>query len=266
MYSDYHIHTHHSPDSQESPKKILEKCISLNMKECCFTDHNDFNWPIKNENFDLDITAYFNELIPLRDLYNDKIKIGIGVECGITPENTFLNNELIGSNHFDFVIGSCHIVDGMDPYYPDFFHNRTDREAFEKYFNEVRAGIDTFSDFDVFGHMDYIVRYSPNKNTNYSAYDYMDIIDYVLKKLIYSGKGIEINTSGLKSGLPFSNPCPDILTRYKELGGEIITIGSDAHSVDYVGYEFSKAGDFLKAAGFNQYCIFRNRQPEFKNL
>lgn len=266
MYSDFHIHSHHSADSEESSKKIIEQCISINMKELCFTDHNDFNWPAENENFDLDTEAYFNELIPLRDLYKDKINIGIGVECGIAPENALLNSELIKNNNFDFVIGSCHIVDGMDPYYPEFFHNRSDREAFEKYFNELKNGIDSFSDFDVLGHIDYIVRYSPNKSTNYSVFDYTDVIDYILKKIIDLGKGIEINTSGLKSGLPFANPCPDILKRYKELGGEIITIGSDAHNADFIGYSFDKAGDFLKNAGFKNYCIFINRTPQFRSL
>lgn len=266
MYSDYHIHSHHSADSEESVKKIIEQCISLHMKELCFTDHNDFLWPINGENFDLNTTTYFQELLPLQDLYRNKISVHIGIECGITPENTTRNEALIQQNNFDFVIGSCHIVDGMDPYYPEFFENKTDRESFEKYFRELKAGIDFFLNFDVLGHMDYIVRYSPNKAANYSAFDYTDMIDEILKKIIDGGKGLEINTSGLKSGLPFANPCPDILKRYREFGGEIVTIGSDAHQADFIGYEFERAGEFLKHAGFQNYCIFVNRKPQFRPL
>lgn len=266
MYSDYHMHSVFSPDSTESPEKIIEKCISLNMEECCFTDHNDFVWPNKNENFDLDVKSYFEQLTILSEKYKNKINVNIGVECGMTPDNITLNRDFIKNNHFDFVIASCHIVDNMDPYYPEFFENISDRTAFEKYFNALKIGIDGFSDFDILGHIDYIVRYCPNKHSNYSAFDYMDIIDYILKKIIYSGKGIEINTSGLKSGLPFANPCPDILKRYKELGGEIITLGSDAHSTEFVGYKFSQAVDFLKSTGFERYCIFINRKALFKKL
>lgn len=266
MYSDFHIHTHHSPDSDEIPENIIKKCIELGMSECCFTDHNDFNWPDPNENYDLDIKAYYDELISLRELYKNKIDICIGVECGITDDNYIQNLQLIKNNPFDFVIGSCHIVGGMDPYYPDFFDNRNDREAFEGYFTTLKKSLEYFDNFDVLGHLDYIVRYSPNKDANYSALDYMDIIDEILIKLIHSGKGIEINSSGLKSGLPFANPCPEILKRYKELGGEIITMGSDAHNLNFVGFKFDVAAQFLKNAGFNNYCIYKKRKPLFKSL
>lgn len=266
MYSDFHLHTHHSPDSEELPKNTIKKCIELGMEECCFTDHNDFNWPNKNENFDLNVTAYYDELLPLKEEYKDKIDIRIGVECGITDNNYNENNNLVSNNPFDFIIGSCHIVNGMDPYYPKYFQGKTDREAFEEYFNALQKGIEYFDNFDVLGHIDYVVRYSPTKNSGYSAFDYMDIIDNILLKMIHSGKGIEINTSGLKSGLPFANPCPDILKRYRELGGEIITIGSDAHIANFAGYKFDMAAFFLQTAGFSNYCVFQNRKPLFKKL
>lgn len=266
MYSDFHIHSHHSFDSQEDAKNIIEKCIMLHMDELCFTDHNDFDWPAPDENADLNIVEYYRELTALRERYADKIKVNIGVECGLTPDNATKNKSLIQDNPFDFVIGSCHIIDGMDPYYPEYFAGKTDRQAFEQYFNALKNSIDSFHDFDVLGHIDYVVRYSPNKSNNYSYYDYTDQIDYILKKIIDLGKGIEINTSGLKSGLPFANPCPDILARYRELGGEIITIGSDAHHADFIGYKFDIAGAFLKNAGFQYYCTFHNRETIFKRL
>lgn len=266
MFSDYHLHTHHSLDSEELPENIIKKCIKLDMQECCFTDHNDFNWPNKNENFDLNVNSYYKELLPLKELYKNQIQIYIGVECGMTEDNYLLNNELIQNNTFDFVIGSCHIVNGMDPYYPEYFREKTDREAFEQYFNALKQSLAFFDNFDVLGHLDYVVRYSPNKESQYSAFDYMDIIDIILNSVIQKGKGIEINTSGLKSGLPFANPCPDILKRYRELGGEIITVGSDAHSADNVGYKFDIAAQFLKNAGFRNYCVFKNRQPVFKKI
>jgi len=266
MYSDYHLHSHHSADSEESCEAIIKRCVELGMQSCCFTDHNDFNWPLPEFNFDLNIDEYFKELLSLQEEYKNKIQVNIGVECGIAPENSKVNESFISSHPFDFVIGSCHIVNGKDPYYPDFFEGKSDKVAFLEYFEALVKGFKEFKNFDVLGHLDYIVRYSPNKEKNYSATDYMDYIDYLLKESIALGKGIEINTNGLKSGLPFANPCLEILKRYKELGGEIITIGSDAHSIANIGYQFEKASAFLAAAGFKYYCQYKNRKPEFTNL
>ena len=266
MYSDYHIHSHNSFDSEQDSEEIIKRCIELNMEEMCFTDHNDFNWPIDGENFDLDTKKYYEELLPLRDRYANKIQVNIGVKCGLDSSNKALNMALINYNPFDFVIGSCHIVDSMDPYYPEFFEGRTDRSAFERYFEVLCESIDSFIDFDVLGHLDYIVRYSPNKAANYSPSDYSDYIDYVLKKIIENGRGIEINTSALAKGLAFTNPCPEILSRYKELGGEVITIGSDAHKAPFIGSYFDKAGELLLKAGFSYYTVFTERKPTFKKL
>ena len=266
MYSDYHIHSMFSADSSEQPDSIIEKAISLGMDEICFTDHNDFNWPVPGENFDLDVSSYIEYMNKLKSKYSSKIDIGIGIECGITPTDYELNNKLISENSFDFVIGSCHIVEGLDPYYPEFYEGKTDKEALSLYFNEIKKSIDNFDNFDVLGHMDYVIRYSPYSEKKYNIEDYADLVDYILKKLILSGKGIEINTSGLKSGLSFANPNPQILKRYRELGGEIITIGSDAHQSQFVGYEFEKVKGFLNQAGFKYYCIFKNRKPTFKKI
>ena len=96
--------------------------------------------------------------------------------------------------------------------------------------------------------------------------DYYDYIDTALRMLIEKGKGIEINTASLKYGLKYPNPCPDILKRYRELGGEIITIGADAHTPDKIGYAFDKAADVLRECGFSYYAVFKNRRPVFHKL
>jgi len=95
---------------------------------------------------------------------------------------------------------------------------------------------------------------------------YAQEIDEILKKVIAMGKGIELNTAGWKYGLAFCHPHPEILCRYKELGGEIITVGSDAHKPEHVAYDFQKAADVLKACGFKYYTEFQDRKPIFKQL
>ena len=135
-----------------------------------------------------------------------------------------------------------------------------------EYFESILENMEAFTDFDVYGHIDYIVRYNPNRKDNYSFSAYQDILDEILKKIIFLGKGIELNTGGFKYGLGHPNPHEDILKRYRELGGEIITTGSDAHVTDYLGYEFAKAYEILKKVGFSYYTIFKGRKPEFLRL
>ena len=95
---------------------------------------------------------------------------------------------------------------------------------------------------------------------------YSDVIDEILRLLIEKGKGIEINTGGFKYGLGHPNPCEEILARYRELGGEIITIGADAHKPEHVAFDFAKVPSILKDSGFDYFTVFRERKPEFVKI
>ena len=130
----------------------------------------------------------------------------------------------------------------------------------------LRLRLSVYDDFDVYGHIDYVVRYGPNKNRQYSYGRYKDILDEILKKLISMGKGIELNTGGYHYGLGEPNPCVAVIKRYKELGGEIITVGADAHTPDKVAYAFDKAANVLETCGFKHYTVFKDRKPKFISL
>jgi histidinol-phosphatase (PHP family) len=119
------------------------------------------------------------------------------------------------------------------------------------------------TEYDSLGHIDYIVRYGNDKEQTYSYSKNADYIDEILKHLIANGKGLEVNAAGWKSGLSFAHPHQDVLKRYKELGGEIITIGSDAHKPEHVAYDFHKIKDYLEFCGFKYYTEFRQRKPHF---
>ena len=100
----------------------------------------------------------------------------------------------------------------------------------------------------------------------YSYGRYKDILDEILRKLISKGKGIELNTGGYHYGLGEPNPCTAVIKRYRELGGEIITIGADAHTPDKVAYAFDKAATVLENCGFRYYTVFKDHKPEFISL
>ena len=133
-------------------------------------------------------------------------------------------------------------------------------------FEEELKNIIAHDCFDVAGHLDFVVRYGPNKNVCYSYEKYRDVFDEILKVLVEKGKGIECNTAGFKAGLGHPHPTEAILKRYRELGGEILTLGSDAHVPEYVAYHFDQVGELLKGCGFRYYTVFKNRKPEFLPL
>ena len=139
-----------------------------------------------------------------------------------------------------------------------------EKEAYEEYFSSILENLEAFSDFDAYGHIDYVVRQGPDKNKNYNYATYAEVLDEILKMLIRMDKALEVNTAGFKYGLGHPNPHEDILKRYRELGGEIVTIGSDAHAPERIAADFDRTCSILKKCGFRYHAIFRKRKPTFE--
>ncbi len=270
ILSDCHMHSHHSGDSNASMEEMILQAIKLGFHTICFTEHNDFDYPPCEEYpenpFILNADSYLYELLSLREKYADQIKVLFGVELGLQPECFRQNAVFARSHEYDFIIGSSHVCHGKDPYYPPFYEGRSDEEAYREYFESELENIKKFSNFDVYGHLDYVIRYGTNKDADYSYDKYKDILDKILETLLEKEKGLEINTGGLKSGLKDLHPCMDILKRYRSLGGEIITVGSDAHDASRIGDSFDRAASVLLECGFQYYTIFDKRVPEFIKL
>lgn len=263
MFWDQHMHCNFSGDSDALPEDMIKAGIAHGLSGICFTDHLDYDYPEEPNIFLLDFDNYFKALSDLREKYTDKISVNIGIELGLQPQAAGQNLAVAEKYPFDFIIGSSHVVNHMDPYYPEFFAERNEDEAYMEYFESVLENINSCVDFDVYGHIDYVVRYGPNKNAFYTYEKFKDIIDEILTQLISKGKGIEVNTGGFKYGLGHPNPTEDIIRRYRELGGEIITMGADAHVPEYVAYEFDKTAQIIKNCGFKYYTVFKNRKAEF---
>ncbi len=270
--ADFHIHTHHSGDSEAPMCDVIESAIKRGLPAICITEHMDMDYPpvpdLEPGLFELDTDAYYNEYKILSKEYADRIPVHFGVEVGMQPHLAKTNSKYVQSHPFDFVIGSNHVCYGKDPYYPYYYEGRTETEAFNEFFESTLENISKFDDFDVLGHLDYIVRYSPTKYENYSYRKYSDIIDEILKALVSKGKGLDVNTKSMYSDSPSIEPNPscDILKRYLELGGEIITLGSDAHYANQVGGAFETVASILKDCGYKYYATFKSRSPEFHPL
>ncbi len=271
---DSHMHTEFSTDSEASVRSMLDAALARGLRAVCITDHMDLDFPHQegmedfgeNPPFLFDVEQYFNTLISLREEYRGRLEVRIGIEIGLQPHLGERYRELVQAYPFDYVIGSVHLIRGMDPYYGKLFEGRPDEEAYREAFAETLHCLEGVSDFDSLGHLDYVVRYGKHQAEEYSYRKFSDEIDEVLKKLISMGKGLEMNTGGLKYGLGFCNPHPDVVKRYRELGGEIITIGADAHRAEHVAYEFEKAAEILKACGFRYYAEYKGRAPEFRSI
>ena len=267
ILTDFHTHSYFSGDCNTPTEDMIQKAISLGMTHLCLTEHLDLDYPSREQlDFNLNIDAYLSKVSMLKEKYQQQIQILWGVELGIQSHIIPTLHDYVQKYPFDFIIGSSHLAHGKDPYYLDFYEERTEEEAYREYFTSILENVQEFTDYDVYGHLDYVVRYGPNKDTRYSYEKYRDILDKILETILSKGKGIELNTGGLKSGLKDVHPCTDILKQYKKLGGEIITIGSDAHVPQYLTHHFDRAEEVLKNCGFEYYTIFKNRKPSFIKL
>lgn len=269
LTADYHLHSSFSGDSDTPMEKMIERGIALGLKQICFTDHMDYEYPKRymeeGLSFEFDVEAYFNTITNLKTRYQDQIEILAGIELGVKPEIVSRLNNLVTSYPFDFVIASSHLLDNYDPYFPDYWneiHNDMDY-AIRRYFQSIKENVEVFSNFDVYGHLDYIVRYVPDSNFSYEPERYQEDIDSMLLAIINAGKGIEVNTAGLKYGLPFAHPKQEILARFLELDGKYFTVGSDAHKPEHLAYDFEKEAKILTGIDTSKYAIFRQRKPFF---
>lgn len=276
LIADYHVHSEFSSDSQAPMEEMIEQAIKLGLKKICFTDHMDYDYPVVDGyNFIFKPQDYTIKLEKLKERYHKEIKILTGIELGLQPHLTEQLSALINSYPFDFIIGSSHVVDHIDPYYPEFWEGKTKEEGIYRYFESIIENCKAFHDFHVYGHIDYIIRYVPMRyleqgnigsKADYSYRDYADILDEVLKTILSYGKGIEVNTAGLKYGIGYPHPKAEVLKRYRELGGELITIGSDAHKPEHLCYDFNLLPDLLKSIGFRYYATFEQGKPCYEKL
>ena len=257
--ADFHTHSSFSTDSTEPLIEMAKAAAEKGLRTICLTEHMDYDYPCGE--FLLDTEAYRAELMRVKSELSGKVEVLFGVELGLMDYLAPRLNGFAAAWDFDFIIGSSHLVDGKDPYYPEYFESLGSKNGILRYFESILANVRAFDNFDVYGHLDYVVRYSPEKS--YEPLDYREIIDEILRALISRGKGIEVNTAGIASGMGYPHPNAFILRRYKELGGEIITVGSDAHDRTRVAADFDRAQAALEEAGFDRYTVFRHRKPEF---
>lgn len=273
---DYHVHTEFSDDSVYPMEQVVKDAIAMGMDEICFTDHVDYgikeDWdcghPIKyrgSEPFaNVDYPEYFARIKEMQDLYKDKNQIKAGLEFGIQVHTIPRYEALFQKYPMDFIILSIHQVEDKEFWTQDFQKGRTQQEYNERYYEEMLNVINAYDNYSVLGHMDLITRYD-----NCGIYPFEKIepmIREILKTVIAHGKGLELNTSYHRYGLKDTTPSVDILKLYRELGGEIITIGSDSHKPEHLGAYIEEGKQLLKELGYPYFCTYDKMKPVFHSL
>ncbi len=238
MIFDSHLHTKFSADSKMTAVEAIARAASLNLG-VVFTEHFDFGLKLDGKNFAFDAAAYMNEYKNFRGK-----NIRLGVEVGLRKFARAANENFLAQADFDFVLGSIHLVDDLDIYYPEFFADKDKTTAYKKYFRQM-ADEAAVADFDALGHIDYICRTAPYDNPEIDYAAFTQDIDEVLKVIVGREKVLELNTRRFKNSRAIDELVP-VYKKYRALGGKFVTIGSDAHRVSAVGNFFSEALDFLR--------------------
>lgn len=275
--ADYHVHTEFSDDSVCPMETMIQRGIELGLNEICFTDHVDYgiklDWgetagkcrledgiPVRN----VDYAAYFRKIEQLQKQYKDKIQIRKGLEFGIQTGTIPQYEALFHQYQLDFVILSIHEIGNQEFWNQDYQSGRSQKELNDTYYEELYRVICQYQNYSVLGHLDLIKRYDP-----FGIYPFennREIITKILQKVIEDGKGIEVNTSSFYYKLPDLQPCTEILRLYRELGGTIITIGSDAHKSEFLSDHIEDVKQKLRELGYTQFCTFEKMKPIFHPL
>jgi len=269
MYlADYHIHSRISPDANTSMRELAERGIALGMDELCFTDHIEpVGWGTTQPREPFDWPALETEFRAAQAAVGDQIRLRLGMELGDACWDLVHTERLMAdAPPLDFIIGSVHMLserfDGVDLYFFDPKNEQEARVGMEDYLKQVRS-MAAWGKFSVLGHLTLPLRYlNENRGFQLTFDGFETEIAEIFRLLIRNGCGIELNTNRGNTPLPDGK----WLRMYREMGGEIITLGTDAHSAKYVGCAIDQRQELLRTCGFKRFCTFEKMQPVWHEL
>lgn len=259
---DFHMHSQVSFDATGKPEEMVKAAALAGLKEICFTDHIEYEVGASKQTMVFS-TEQYNAAYD--HLASSEVKIRRGIEFGLKPNNQEDLKRDLQRRHFDFVIGSVHMVKEQDVYFAPFWEGKTMREAYRAFLEETLACVQAHDEFDVLGHLTFICKSPKNPTREPILYnDWREVSDEILRTLAQKGKGLEVNTSGVDVCGEFL-PSVDFFRRFKGLGGEVVTVGSDAHDPRRVGRYSREACEMLREI-FGYVCTFEERKPIFHKI
>lgn len=266
---DNHNHSQFSFDGKRSSiEGCAREAISKGLSGIAFTDHCDFFVPaMKAQHENLvpevfDVAPQQKEIDRVQDLVGKgRLKILKGIEVGMHEDHHEDIRAMLSGNSFDQVIASVHYLDGIDPFYGGYYEDKDWKTAYGHYLETIYNEMTWLGDFDIMGHFDYVVRYAPYPETCLRYRDFSDILDEMLRYLVHEGKALEINTKSYQDykGRLVSLDT-EVLERYRRMGGEIISLGSDSHDPSRVGHNFTYFAELFKSMGFRWTAHYEKRK------
>ena len=261
MLADYHVHSSFSDDSTASMESMVLAGISMGLDEIAFTEHVDYG--VKTDS-NCDYESYFLSIASMRKKYGDLIRICSGAEFGVQVETIPRYVADVSSKSFDFILMSCHEIGNLEFWNGAYQAGKTQDAIELGYYSALLSCVREFKSYSVLAHLDLIRRYDPFGEYPFSSI--VDLVSEILSVVIADGKGIEVNTSSFGYGLADLMPSVDILKLYRSLGGEIVTIGSDAHVPGDVGAHIAYVREVLRSLGFKYFSIYSKGEPFFMKL
>lgn len=265
---DNHNHSQFSFDgNRTSIEASARAALSAGLKGICFSDHCDHYVPPMKADFEelkpehFDVGEQQAEIARVQRLLGDDIKILKGIEIGMYEDCHEQIRKVLSDNSFDQVLASVHYIEQTDPYYGGYYEGKDWKEAYGTYLETICREMKWLGDFDIMGHYDYIVRYAPYPVTSIRYRDFGDILDEMFRYLINEGKALEINTKSYEGHRGRVVELDrDVLLRYREMGGEIISLGSDSHEPSRVGAGLPHHAALLKSLGFRWTAHYESRK------
>ena len=257
---DTHTHSTFSPDATASMAEMAAAAERIGLAGLAFTDHVE--WVPEDEAYEfMAPDAYFKELTALREHYAGRFTLLSGAELGNPHEFPAEAKAFVHAHPWDIVLGSIHWLDHKPGWYASTYKNMGGLDAaYEQYFIDLATLVE-HGEFDVLAHFDMVRRDSWALFEEVLPLDpYAEQIRVILRRLIERGKGLEINTSGLRKGMTTPQPDLTVLTWYRELGGELLVFGSDAHRPEEIAQPFDQARELALAAGFTRLARYERRQ------
>jgi histidinol-phosphatase (PHP family) len=255
---DFHIHTRFSCDCEESMEAMARAAVAEGIPQIGFSDHFD---PIPLDNchdyFQPDV--WWSALEACRSLFGSTLRIQAAVEIGEPHLYSEETDELLGRYSWDYALGSLHWVDEQIIFGGRYFEQPPEG-AYKRYFQELQKMV-AQADFDILAHMDVVKRYGYDTYGGFDPTHYEGELRAVLSTVAERGKAIEVNTSTLRRPVGETSPGSTILRWFHEEGGRHVTLGSDAHHTEHVGFGLQHALNNVKSAGFTQLTGFDQRKP-----
>ena len=262
MLYDYHFHTDISLDCDVDMSDMCARANELPfLGGVCFTEHLDLDYP-NYDDFVIDFDEYERKYRAACEKY-PRLDLRMGMEVGFQRHVCAEQEAIVRSRELDFVINSVHIVDGLDTYLESFYAEGMREQRYRRYLETIYESVCAPITYSVVGHLGYVARISTYDKKDIRYSEFGELIDAILDRVIQTGHGIELNTRVFAE---YPLPSLDIVRRYRQKGGEIITLGSDAHKPEHIGNQFVNGAEALKEAGFKYSCRFEKMEPVFELL